>query len=99
MEEKRKKGKTFEERLKETIEEYSGSEAEYDRWLRERGLDRETIRRASEGRGLEKRSEAKEAFERIRKEIDSEIEKLRAGVEERRPEDNAAYLPAWAIKV
>ncbi len=72
------KGKSFEERLKETLAALRESDEAFDRWLRERGLDRGSIQSAAAGKGVVGSREMMEALETAKKQVEEELRKLRS---------------------
>jgi len=98
MKENQGKGRTFEERLRETLRNCSESEESYNRWLRERGLDRDAVRRAGRGEGFENNPELRRIFEETKREIDVQHEESGKENGQEKAAEDILNMPGWAIK-
>jgi hypothetical protein len=92
------KARTFEERLLETLAALRESDEAFDRWLRERGLGRESLRSAASGAGLKKSREMMEALDAARKRVEEELRKLRDEAPGGEEACEVLTMPGWAIK-
>jgi hypothetical protein len=93
------KARSFEDRLRETLRAVRESDEAFDRWLRERGLDRESLESAAAGAGIEKSREMMEALEAFRRRVEEGIEELRKDEPGGKRAGEVLGMPGWAIKV